>query len=641
MINPRAALHLPGPEGQRSRNLAAFMALFPEAVTEGSDGATVDVEALSDLIGAAPLADGDAVERFGLSWHGKRQARQLALSPTSATLIPDREASLDWDTTRNLMIEGDNLEVLKALQGSYAGRVKVISIDPPYNTGNDVIYADDFRDPIGSYLLKTGQRVDGAPVTSQVERHGRLHANWLSLMYPRLKLARSLLCDDGAIFVNIDDRELGHLLMIMTEIFGEENFQANISWQKRYTRSNNTTDFTTMVEHIVVFAKSDLFQVNLLERTREADARYANPDHDPRGPWKGASFLNPATPQQRPNLSYPLVNPHTGSVTHATSHAWRRSRAEFERLSEDGRLYWGASLDQSVPVVKMFLSEARKLTPVNFWDHDFAGDTDQGTLDCKELFGERIFDNPKPTRLIRRIIEHASDADSLILDFFAGSGTLGQAVMEQNAEDGGQRRFILVQLPVPLDDAAGAQHAGARFCAALGRPATIAEITKERLRRAARRIALTRTDRTADTGFRSFRLGASAFTVCRHAADGAGSELVDRVGSLTPGRRTDEVLHELILRHGMDLCAPLSSRILSGLEVWAAGPGDILACLEGSIALDQVPELAEGIVAWSQEIGRTRAPTCIFLDESFADDVAKTTLLAQFDEFGFPPVRIL
>ena len=240
-------------------------------------------------------------EKYGLDWHGKRRARQLALTPSTGTLRPCPEESVDWETTRNLMIEGDNLEVLKLLQKSYTGKVKLIYIDPPYNTGKDFVYPDDFRDGIRNYLDLTGQTDDeNRRLSSNTETSGRFHTDWLNMMYPRLKLARNLLCSDGVIFISVDDTELGNLQILLSEIFGEENYQANISWQKRYTRSNNTIDFTTVVEHILVYSKSEQFSVNLLERTPEADARYSNPDNDPRGPWKGASFLNPATPEKRP-----------------------------------------------------------------------------------------------------------------------------------------------------------------------------------------------------------------------------------------------------------------------------------------------------------------------------------------------------
>jgi adenine-specific DNA-methyltransferase len=383
-----------------------------------------------------------------LHWPGKQAAADAAHAPSTKTLQPDRPASVGFDATRNLFIEGDNLDALKLLQASFAGQVKLIYIDPPYNTGHEYVYNDDF---------------------------GRRHADWLSMMYPRLKLARELLTADGAIFVSIGLTEHAHLIQLLCEVMGEANFRADIVWQKRYTRSNNTRDFTTVVEHIVVFAKSAAFTVNLLPRTAAADARYANPDNDPRGPWKPASFLNPLPPAQRPNLCYPITNPNTGWVTWPTTHAWRRAQAEYERLAEDGLLYWGTDGRSPVPSVKMFLSEVRGLTPTDFWSHEYAGHTDEGTRDLAALIDGKVFNNPKPVKLMKRVLQHATGPSSVVLDFFAGTGTMAQAVLEMNAADGGSRAFIAVQLPERCHPRSAAYKQGFT---------TIADICAERIRRA-------------------------------------------------------------------------------------------------------------------------------------------------------------
>ena len=291
-------------------------------------------------------------------------------------------------------------------------------------------------------------------------------------MYPRLYLARNLLRDDGAIFVSIDDHEFSRLRELCDQVFGEENFKADIAWQKRYTRSNNTVDFTTVVEHLLVYGKSEAFEVNLLPRTEEADARYSNPDGDPRGIGR-ASFLNPASPQDRPNLCYPLENPNTGVVVHPTTNAWRRSREAFEELLANGQLYWGPDGKAAVPTIKMFLSEARGLTPTNFWAHDYAGNTDEGTRDLESLIPGKVFNNPKPVRLrpedagacVRR------GPGDIVLDFFAGSCATAQAVIELNVEDGGSRRFIVVQLPEPVGAGSNAAKAGFATITEIGRGA--------------------------------------------------------------------------------------------------------------------------------------------------------------------------
>lgn len=617
-----------------TENVEQLKALFPEAVVEGK----IDFEVLKQLLGGVVE---EREEKYGLNWHGKRRARQLALTPSTGTLRPCPEDSVDWETTQNLMIEGDNLEVLKLLQKSYAGKVKLIYIDPPYNTGKDFVYPDNFQDNIKNYLELTGQVAGGQKLTSNTEASGRFHTDWLNMMYPRLKLARNLLQEDGAIFVSIDDCELANLQTIMAEIFGGENFQANISWQKRYTRSNNTVDFTTVVEHILVYSKSEDFRVNLLERTHEADARYSNPDNDPRGPWKGASFLNPATPQQRPNLCYPIRNPNTGQETIPTKNAWRRSREEFEKLKDDGRLYWGIDGKQPLPAIKMFLSEARDITPVNFWDHKFAGNTDDGTKDLQELFEEKVFDNPKPLQLIERIIEHGSDKDSTILDFFAGSGTTGHATIRKNATDNGSRRYILVQLPEPLAAENKDQQVAADYCKKIKKPLAITELTKERLRFAAEKIKNKKPLFVSDIGFRVFKLDTSNIRPWEPDRDNIGQTLLDYIDHLKPDRTEVDILYELLLKFGLDLCGPIDKRIITGKEVYAIGGGVIITCLSTMINQDEVEPLAEGIVEWHKILTVAGDTICVFRDSAFGNDITKINFSSILQQHGLKNIKSL
>jgi len=623
-----------------TENIAQLKSLFPELVTEGPNGTSVNVDVLKALLGDHTVTD--CQEKYGLNWHGKRRARQLALTLSTGTLRPCPADSLDWETTQNLMIEGDNLEVLKLLQKSYAGKVKLIYIDPPYNTGNDFIYPDVFKDSIKNYLELTGQ-VDGGgrKLSSNTEASGRFHTDWLNMMYPRLKLARNLLRDAGVIFISIDDREMGNLQAMLSEIFGEENFQANISWQKRYTRSNNTTDFTTVVEHLMVYSRHQDFTVNLLPRTLEADARYSNPDADPRGLWKGASFLNPATPQQRPNLSYPITNPNTGHVTRPSTNAWRRSREVFERLQDDGRLYWGIDGTQPVPSVKMFLSAARGITPINLWEQRYAGNTDDGTRELKELLGEKVFDNPKPVQLLRRILEHSSDSDAVVLDFFAGSGTMGQAVMAQNAEDNGMRRYVLVQLPELLDADNKDQRVAAEYCSKIGKPQTIAEVTKMRLRRAAEKIRSEAPMFAGDVGFRVFRLASSNIRAWVPDRENLEQALTEAVEHLRHDRGEDDVLYELLLRLGLDLCVPIESKTVAGKNVYSVGGGVLLVCLASQLTHADVEPLAQGIIAWHTALAPAGDTTVILRDSAFSDDVAKTNLAAILQQHGLGNVRSL
>ncbi len=307
-------------------------------------------------------------DKFCFSWAGKSNAIKSVLTPSKLTLNPEPTQSNKWNESENIFIEGDNLEVLKLLQKAYFEKVKMIYIDPPYNTGHDFVYNDDFSSSLDNYLKQTGQKTEsGESVTTNKETNGRYHSDWLSMMYPRLKLAWNLLREDGVIFVSIDDNEVHHLRMIMDEVFGEENFVAQIEWQKRYTRSNNTDNFTTVLEHILLYSKSGMFKPNLLGRNEEANDRYTNPDNDPRGDWKAMPFFSQATPAQRPNLCYEIVNPTTKKAVVPTRKAWRSTKEVFENYVNENLVYWGKDGQSEFPSIKRFLSEAREgMTPINF-----------------------------------------------------------------------------------------------------------------------------------------------------------------------------------------------------------------------------------------------------------------------------------
>ena len=338
----------------------------------------------------------------------------------------------------NMIIHGDNLEALKALLPEYEGKVDCIYIDPPYNTGNEGwVYNDNSKDErIAKWL--------GKVVGKEGEDYSR-HDKWLCMIYPRLQLLRKLLSETGSIFISIDDNEYAYLKIICDEIFGASNFQSDVIWQKRYTRSNNTVDFTNVTEHILVYSKSGNFVVNLLPRNEQTDSGYTNPDSDPRGPWITSSFVNPATKEARPALVYAIEAPDGRKVVHPT-HAWKQSKENCEKYQAEGRFWWGLDGKAKYPRLKLYLSEARGLTPINYWSHEYAGNTDMGGNELKDVLGSKVFDYPKPSLLIKRVLEHASSKDSIILDSFAGSGTTAQAVMQKNAEDGGHRRFILVEM---------------------------------------------------------------------------------------------------------------------------------------------------------------------------------------------------
>ncbi|HCE67894.1 MAG TPA: site-specific DNA-methyltransferase [Geobacter sp.] len=622
-------------------NIDQLKTLFPEAFTEGK----VDFDVLKQLLGGAV---DEREEKYGLNWHGKKAARQIALTLSTGTLRPCPDESVDWDTTQNLMIEGDNLEVLKLLQKSYAGKIKLIYFDPPYNTGKDFVYPDNFQDNIKNYLELTGQVEGGKKISSNSEASGRFHTDWLNMMYPRLKLARNLLRDDGLIVVNIDDGESANLKTLMDDVFGEENFLAMISWEKRYTRSNNARLFYSLKDTLVTFRKSDAVATLREARGEKSKEIYSNPDNDPRGIWTSSSYVNPATKDQRPNLSYTITNPSTGERIDHPTHAWKYEYAEHERHLREQRLWWGQSGDAKFPRLKNFLAEMDDgMVPIDLWDYKSTGTTDEGGQELKELFGQAVFDNPKPTKLIQRILGLSCPAIEedrevpIVLDFFAGSGTTGHAVVVQNVADGGNRRYILVQLPEPLDPENKDQKTAVDFCDKLGKARSIAEITKERLRRAATKIKGENPLFAGDLGFRVFKLDSSNIRTWDPDRDNLEQTLLDNLEHIKPGRSESDILYELLLKLGLDLCVPIETRTVAGKSVQAIGSGVLLTCLAESITREEVESLALGIIAWHKELTPAGDTTCVFRDSAFADDVAKSNLSAILFQHGIENVRSL
>lgn len=469
----------------KAENIDKLKALFPELITEGPNGVAVNQDVLKQLVGDATVTDAD--EKYGLNWHGKRAARQLALTPSTGTLLPCPDESVDWDTTQNLMIEGDNLEVLKLLQKSYAGKVKLIYIDPPYNTGQDFVYPDNFQDSIKNYLELTGQIDSGARISSNTESSGRFHTDWMNMLYPRLKLARNLLKEDGLIFVSIDDTEAGNLKLIMSEVFGEENFIGNAVWEKAYTANMTAQFMSNTHDHILIFAKDcDFAALGRFDRTEEQIAKFKNPDNDPRGPWKAENL---SAGKFYAAGQFKITGPTNQEFLPPPGRYWRCNQQQYETWLADNRITFGVS-GEGRPMLKKFLSEvADGLTPSTWWNHNEFGTNKEASLELKQLFdGEACFQTPKPEKLLRKICALASSGDEIVLDFFSGSGTTGHAVLAQNSIDGGSRRYILVQLPEALDPEHKDQKAAAAFCNKLGVKQNIAELTKERLRRAATKI---------------------------------------------------------------------------------------------------------------------------------------------------------
>jgi len=623
-------------------NIEQLKALFPELITEGATGVAVNVDVLKALVGDASVTDAD--EKYGLNWHGKRRARQLALTPSIGTLRPCPEDSVDWDVTKNLMIEGDNLEVLKLLQKSYAGKVKLIYIDPPYNTGKDFVYPDNFQDNIKNYLELTGQIEGGQKISSNTEVSGRFHTDWLNMMYPRLKIARDLLKDEGVIFLSIDEKEVARLRVMLDEIFGEENFVSNLVWRSR-TSISDDQEVSLNHNHTLIYSK----RREALEYHGEPldESEYDNPDADPRGAWKLVP-LDANKPGG--NTMYKIHNPKTGvDYLPPTGRSWAINPDEYQRLFDDGRIKFGKS-DDAAPKKKLYLKErltaGETRTPSSVLID--AGTTKDGTEECSAIMGSKgVFDYPKPTSLISRLIQYGSSAntESIVLDFFAGSGTTGHATWLRSVIDGRSRRFILVQLPELLDPEDANQRVAAKFCDKLGKPQNIAELTKERLRRAGTAVKADNPKWQGDAGFRVFKLDTSNIRAWNPKPDDLEAKLFDHQNNLLEGRSEADALFELLLKLGLDLCVPIEKRSIEGLDVHAIGGGVLLACLAEKITREQVESLAQGIIAWHKELAPAgpagKESTCVFRDGAFADDVAKTNLAAILEQHGIQNVRSL
>jgi adenine-specific DNA-methyltransferase len=629
-----------------AENVEQLKTIFPEAFTEEK----VDFEVLKQLLGGVVE---EREEKYGLNWHGKRRARQLALTPSTGTLRPCPKDSVDWDTTKNLMIEGDNLEVLKLLQKSYSGKVKLIYIDPPYNTGKDFVYPDDFRDNIKNYLELTGQTDgEGRKISSNTEASGRFHTDWLNMMYPRLKLAKNLLRDDGVIFISIDDSEASTLRKICDEVFGEDNFISCIVWRKKTGAGAVPRGFIPLHEYILCYGKNfasfDLISP-LSEKTKsmynKQDEHYST--LGPYATWP----LDTTSMDTRENLRFPIQHQGT-QIWPKKQWLWSRERVEIAQA--DNKLVFNFNeRDQSWSVrFKGYLLDSdgeEKLGKPTTMILDIL--TQEGTKDFAMLFPREIFQFPKPVKLIKNFlaIETTSIAadnprkeeSDIVLDFFAGSGTTGQAVMSQNAADGGNRRYVLVQLPEPLDLENKDQTATADYFKKLGNPLNIAELTKERLRRAGKKIREENPMFAGDLGFRVFKLASSNIRAWEPNRDDLPSTLEASIEHLKTDRTEQDILFELLLKLGLDLTIPIEQKSIASKAVHNIGAGTLLVCLAEQIAAAEVEPLALGIAAWHKELTPAGETTVVFRDSAFADDVAKTNLTAILQQHGLENVRSL
>ena len=578
-------------------NFRKLAAMFPNAVTEtinenGEVVRAIDKDVLMQEI-SCTVVDGNE-ERYQFTWPDKKKSVLLANAPINKTLRPCREESVDFDTTENLYIEGDNLEVLKLLQETYLGKIKMIYIDPPYNTGNDFVYEDDFAQSTDEYLANSGQYdEDGNRMVQNTESNGRFHTDWLNMIYTRLKLAKDLLAEDGIIFVSIDEHESHNMRKICDEIFGAENFISQIVWEKRYTRSNNAKRFTTLTEPIICYVKSITSVTDIKEkRSDKADSIYSNPDNDPRGAWTSVSYVNPATKEQRPNLVYPILNPITGVVVEHPTNAWKYEKSTYDKHVQENRLYWGKAGENTYPRLKKFLSEMDGgMVPVDLWRQEDTGTTDQGSKELESLLGRKIFDFPKPQSLVKRIISLILNGDdgknNIILDFFSGSATTAHAVMQLNAEDGGHRKFIMVQLPEATDEKSEAYKAGYK---------TICEIGKERIRRAGKKIKedspLTTQD--LDTGFRVLKCDTSNMKeVYYNPAEYEASLFSSLEDNIKEDRTPEDLLFQVMLDLGVLLSSKIEETTIAGKKVFNVEDNYLIACFDSNVTEETIKAIAK------------------------------------------------
>lgn len=600
-------------------NLDALYQIAPSCFTEVAAPGTgvkrvVNFDVLRQLLGDNAVED--APEAYEFNWVGKQAARAEVLQPTKKTLRPVKEDSVDWDNTQNLYIEGDNLEVLKLLQKSYLGKVKMIYIDPPYNTGNDFVYHDDFAMSADEYAEASGA-VDelGNKYIKNMDSNGRFHSDWCSMMYSRLMVARTLLSEDGVIFISIDEHEEENLKKISNEIFGCSNFVGTIIWERAFAPKNDAKYLSDSHDYVLVFAKTiDKFQIGLLPRSEEANARYKNPDNDPRGPWTAD---NMTVKTYSANYDYEIVTP-TGSVmSPPNGRCWFTSKERMDKLIQENRVWFGET-GGNMPRLKRFLCDVQQgMTATTIWKYTEVGHNQEGRQELKKLFDNKgYFDGPKPLRLISRILTIANlSANSIILDFFSGSATTAHAVMQLNAEDGGKRKYIMVQLPEETPEDSEARKAGYN---------TIPEIAKERIRRAGKKIKedspLTTAD--LDTGFRVFRLDEGNYEDVKRSPKEFKQDQLDLfLNNIKTDRNDLDLLFGCMLDWGVQLSLPMTQEVVDGKTIYTVNDGDLVACFAENVSEDVVKAMAEKMPL-----------RVIFRDSCFAQDADKINIYETFKQ---------
>jgi adenine-specific DNA-methyltransferase len=570
-------------------NIARLAELFPNCVTEAHDAKgelkqAIDFDLLRQEL-ASSIVEGPQ-ERYQLNWPGKREALLTANAPIAKTLRPCREESVDFDSTQNLFIEGDNLDALKLLQETYLNKVKLIYIDPPYNTGNDFIYEDDFSEDSDSYFERSNQKDElGRRLVANPSGNGRFHSDWLSMMYPRLKLARSLLREDGVVCISIDDNEIHNLRKICDEIFGADMFLAEFVWKcRQFTDARSVTNTSTDHEYVVCYSKSAC--VSLKGNPRD-ESKYKNPDQDSRGHWMSRSMLGLATRDQRPNLHYTIVDPATKNTFDPPANTgWRYSKERMTRMIEEGRVLFPDRPDGR-PREKKFRSEivSEFMSFPTVIDGIF---TSHGTATVRELFGSQVFDFPKPVQLIQKLLDQLTEHSDLVMDLFAGSCTMAHAVVAINAEDAGQRRYVAIQLPEACSEKSEARLAGF---------GTIAELGKERIRRSGNLVKKENSGKKdmdqLDVGFRVLKIDTSNMKEVYYTPDAVTQEaLPGLVDNIRADRSPEDLLFQVLLDWGVDLALPISQQIIAGKTVFFVDGNALAACFETGIDEDFVKQLA-------------------------------------------------
>ena len=602
-------------------NITKIAQLFPDCVTETVDERSgqpkhlIDFEKLKQNLSDSVMSE--RAERYQFTWPDKSKAILLANSPINATLRPCREDSVDFDNTQNLYIEGDNLDVLKCLKETYLHKVKMIYIDPPYNTGNDFVYEDDFAQSSEEYLANSGQFDEqGNRMFTNAESNGRFHTDWLNMIYPRLKVARDLLTDDGVIFISIDDNEVENLRKVCDEVFGEQNFIATLIWERAFAPKNDAKFISSSHDYIVMCAKRiENFKIGRLERTQEANARYSNPDNDPRGVWTSGDML---VKTYNKSCDYPITTPSGKIVNPVPGRCWRFSEESFLEKVKDNRIWFGPE-GNGVPRVKRFLSELKfeGMAPTSILFHKEVGHSQEGSKEVTALFGDKgVFDGPKPVRLLQRLLTLANlDDNSIILDFFSGSASTAHAVMKMNVEKGKHCSFVMVQLPEHISEKKKEQGYE-----------TVCEIGKERIRRAGKKIKeespLTTQD--LDTGFRVLKLDSTNMqNIYYSPKDISQADLFSQVDNVKPDRTGEDLLFQVMLELGATLDSKIETTTVAGKTIYNVAEGYLVACFDPDVTDDVVKSIAQMQPAYA-----------VLRDTSMKDDSTATNFEQIFKTYS-------